>query len=283
MKKITIRQSCSGYLRLHLFSSFFLVSLADRFHDRLDVAVRYDLALFLKRSTNRKQWSAYKDVVLYPDDVAASQIGRRQRRDVQLFISPVVRFASFDFTPVERCQFSRFGLDHSIFRHVLDSLMVQERIRTLIHQPERYTCRDRAVWVQFSYRQIIKLMYGNRWTRFTSPWPGWPTENYTHQLILGPTFSLRDGRIQLVALIASTCYGHVMSRSSYYHLGLLVSRSKVSTHLSHGLMIVRPYIVTAQRDRATLICMSDLIMNNSRCCINTSVNEALVRLMVTRL
>lgn len=48
-----------------------------------------------------RQTKTYKDVVLYPDDVAASQIGRRQRWNVQLLVSPVVRLTGLDFASVQ--------------------------------------------------------------------------------------------------------------------------------------------------------------------------------------
>ena len=70
----------------------------------------------------KKTSSTYEDIVLYPNDVAASQVGRRQWRNVELLISPVVRFAGFDFAPVERSQLSCFRLDDSVFSHVLDRL-----------------------------------------------------------------------------------------------------------------------------------------------------------------
>ena len=59
--------------------------------------------------------------------MASSQVGRRQWRDVQLLVSPIVRLAGFDFAPVERGQLSRLCLHHSIFGHVLDRLKKPRR------------------------------------------------------------------------------------------------------------------------------------------------------------
>lgn len=73
---------------------------------------------------NERENETYKDVVLYSDNVAASQIGRRQRRNVQLLVSPIVRLTGLDFASVEWGQLPSFRLHHSIFRHVLNSLCI---------------------------------------------------------------------------------------------------------------------------------------------------------------
>ena len=66
--------------------------------------------------------NTHEDVVLYPDDVTASQIGGWKWRDVELLVPPVVRFARFDFAAIQRCQLPRFRLHNSIFGHVLNRL-----------------------------------------------------------------------------------------------------------------------------------------------------------------
>lgn len=75
----------------------------------------------------------YKDVVLYPDDVTAAQIGRGERRNVQLLVAPVVRLARLDFAAVERGQLTGLRLNHSVPRHVLNRL--SSKINYLVMKP----------------------------------------------------------------------------------------------------------------------------------------------------
>ena len=97
--------------------------------------------------------STYEYVVLYPDDVASSQVGRRQWRDVQLLVSPIVRLAGFDFAPVERGQLSRLCLYHSIFGHVLDRL---KKTKT----PEKKTVIRKKEPVEDKWS--IRILYANK-------------------------------------------------------------------------------------------------------------------------
>ena len=64
----------------------------------------------------------YKDVVLYPDEVAATQVGRRKRRHEQLLRLPVVRAARPDLAATDRRQLPGLSLHHLVLRDVLDRL-----------------------------------------------------------------------------------------------------------------------------------------------------------------
>jgi len=66
--------------------------------------------------------STYEDVVLYPNDVAAPQIGGRQRRHEELLVLPVVGLARLDLPAAHAAQLSRLGLHHLAPGHVLDGL-----------------------------------------------------------------------------------------------------------------------------------------------------------------
>ena len=64
----------------------------------------------------------YKDVVLYPDEVAAPQVGRGKRRHEQLLGLPVVRAAHLDLAPADRRQLSALRLHHLVLGDVLNCL-----------------------------------------------------------------------------------------------------------------------------------------------------------------
>lgn len=63
----------------------------------------YDVNFFAlhygQREKERER--TYKDIVLYPDDVAAPKVGRRERRNVELLVPPVVRLSGLDFPAVQ--------------------------------------------------------------------------------------------------------------------------------------------------------------------------------------
>ena len=64
----------------------------------------------------------YKDVVLYPDEVAAPQVGRGKRRHEQLLRLPVVRAADLDLAPADRGQLPALRLHHLVLGDVLNCL-----------------------------------------------------------------------------------------------------------------------------------------------------------------
>lgn len=71
-----------------------------------------------------------KDIVLYPNDVTASQIGGGKWRYVELLVPPVVGFARFNFAAIQRSQFTCLRLHYSIFGHVLNRLQ-QNRVKNI--------------------------------------------------------------------------------------------------------------------------------------------------------
>ena len=64
----------------------------------------------------------YKDVVLYPDEVAAPQVGRGKGRDEQLLGLPVVRAADLDLAPADGGQLPALRLHHLVLGDVLNCL-----------------------------------------------------------------------------------------------------------------------------------------------------------------
>lgn len=64
----------------------------------------------------------YKDVVLYPDEVAAPKVGRGKWRHEQLLRLPVVRAPDLDLAPADRGQLPALGLHHLVLGDVLNCL-----------------------------------------------------------------------------------------------------------------------------------------------------------------
>ena len=69
-----------------------------------------------------KSHITYEDVVLDSDDVAAAEVGRRQRRHEQLLVLPVVRLARPDLAPADGRQLPRLRLHDLAPGDVLDGL-----------------------------------------------------------------------------------------------------------------------------------------------------------------
>ena len=64
----------------------------------------------------------YKYVVLNPNQMTASKIGRGQRGHEQLLVFPVVRLAESDLASANWGQLAGLSLDHFAARYVLNGL-----------------------------------------------------------------------------------------------------------------------------------------------------------------
>ena len=87
-------------------------------------------------------FETYEDVILYPDHVAAPQVGGRKRRHEQLLGLPVVSLANLssavqhnplqqgsvdlDLAPADSRQLPALRLHHLVLRDVLDSLQQEQ-------------------------------------------------------------------------------------------------------------------------------------------------------------
>lgn len=185
-----------------------------------------------KKSTKHKKRSAYKDVVLYPDDVAASQVSGRQRRDVKLFVSPIVGLAGFDFSPIQRCQLPRLRLHHSIFCHILNRLCVCVCIAPSSDQRKKNKLKYCSIEKKKSLIDGITVGILSLTLRFLIGPPCWESQLGSRDPLLPNErlFSCHSGRREgkrVVGLLLFVLFGSD---------AVLINKSKLTRRNTRGLM-----------------------------------------------
>ena len=69
-----------------------------------------------------RRWKTYKHVILYPDEMASSEIRRRKWWNEKLFRLPVIGAAGSDLAPADGRQLPALCLHHLVLGDVLDRL-----------------------------------------------------------------------------------------------------------------------------------------------------------------